>query len=65
MFIQTVSMLLLLLLVLAGGAVLYMGVFKAHRAGVSTAKKAMSGIFAYGLSAIFWLTNYSYHHIGW
>ena len=65
MFLAIVSVLLMVLLVLCGGAALYMGLFKAHRKDTGLVKKVVCGIVSYALSTVFWFGNYSYHHLGW
>ena len=65
MFLTIVSTLFLFILFLAGGAVLFMGVFKAHKNGTGFAKKCISGVTAYTLSAVIWFGLYSYQHMGW
>lgn len=65
MFLYTVFICLALLLFLAGGAALHMGVFKAHRPDKSLAQKTVTGILSYGFSAVFWFFSYSHHYLGW
>lgn len=57
--------LFMVLLVLAGAAALYMGVFKAHRPGAGFARKAVSGVLSGVLSATVWAISYSHHYLGW
>jgi hypothetical protein len=56
---------LLLLLILSGAAVIYMGVFHAHRPGTGFGKKAFGAVGSCGLSALAWLVMYSYYYLGW
>ena len=48
-----------------GGAVLHLGVFKAHRPETGFVKKVIGGIVSYAISALVWLALYSYHYLGW
>ena len=65
MFLSFVFVCLLVLLVLASGAALYMGLFQSHRKSASFGKKALSGIISYGVSACVWFFMYSFHYLGW
>jgi hypothetical protein len=65
MFMTIVFILLMVLLIIAGGAALNMGVFKAHRQETSFIKKAIGGVVSYGISAAVWLCMYSYHYMQW
>ena len=65
MFIMIVFIFLMVVLILSGGAVIHMGVFKAHRPERGFGKKVFSGIVSYGISALAWLAMYSYHYLGW
>jgi hypothetical protein len=65
MFMASVFTGLMLLLILAGGAALYMGVLKAAGPHVSLARKAASGIVAYAISGSVWGLLYSFHYLGW
>ena len=65
MFMMIVFILLMTLLILSGGAVLYMGVFHSHRPQAGLGKKIFSGIVSFGISALAWLALYSYHYLGW
>jgi len=56
---------LIILLFLAGGAAIHMGIFKAHRETASFSRKVLGGIAAYGISAMAWFFMYSYHYLGW
>jgi hypothetical protein len=55
----------MVLLFLAGGAAIYMGLFKAHRLTASFSRKVFSGIAAYAISATAWFFIYSHHYLGW
>ncbi len=65
MFMMIVFIFLMIVLVLSGGATIYMGVFRAHRPETGFGKKVFSGIVSYGISALSWLSMYSYHYLGW
>lgn len=65
MFMMIVFILLALLLFLASGAAIHMGVFKVHRGEVSISRKAFSGIVSYGLSALVWSFMYSHYYLSW
>lgn len=65
MFMLIVTIFLMVLLIIAGGTALYMGLFKAHRPGTGFTKKAVSGVLAYSLSAAVWLAMYSHHYLKW
>jgi hypothetical protein len=65
MLMTIVFILLMILLILSGGAALHLGIFKAHRPEISTVKKTLGGVVPYGISAAFWLVLYSYHYLGW
>ncbi len=56
---------LMILLILSGGAVLHLGIFKVHRPGTSFRKKVSGAIVSYGLSAAAWLLMYSYQYLDW
>lgn len=55
----------LLLLVLAGAAALYLGVFKAQRPGRRAGTRALCGVLSGVLSAAFWIVLYSHQYLGW
>ena len=65
MFMTVVFIILMIVLVLSGGAALHLGIFKAHRPETGTVKKVLGGIVSYGMSAAVWLVFYSYHYLGW
>ena len=65
MFMTVVFIFLMALLILTGGAVLHLGVFKAHRPETGFVKKVFGGIVSYAISALVWLALYSYHYLGW
>ena len=65
MFMMFVFTFLMILLILSGAAVIYMGVFHSHRPETAFVKKVISGIVSYGISALAWLAVYSYHYLGW
>lgn len=65
MFLSMVFICLLILLFLAGGAALHMGIFKAHQEEKSLLAKTITGILSYGFSAVFWFFSYSHHYLGW
>ncbi|MBN1848482.1 MAG: hypothetical protein JW932_07845 [Deltaproteobacteria bacterium] len=65
MFMMIVFIFMALVLFLATGAAIYMGIFKAHSENASLARKTFSGIASYGFSAVFWFFMYSYHYLGW
>ncbi len=65
MFMMIVSIFLLILLILSGGALIHLGVFKAHRPETGFGKKVWGGIVSYGLSTAAWLLMYIYHYLGW
>jgi hypothetical protein len=65
MFMMIVFIFLMSVLILSGGAAIYMGVFKAHRPETGFGKRIFSGIASYGISALAWLAMYSYHYLGW
>lgn len=65
MFMSFVFVCLLILLVLAGGTALYMGIFRANGDNVSLGKKAFYGVLSYGLSVFIWFFMYSFHYLGW
>jgi hypothetical protein len=65
MFMTAVFIFLMVLLILSGGAVLHMGVFKVHLPETSFGKKVFGGIVSYGLSAASWLLMYSHRYLGW
>lgn len=65
MFMTTVFILLMVLLILSGGAALHMGVFKAHRPETGSVQKAVGGVVSYAISAAVWLAFYSHHYLGW
>ncbi len=56
---------LAVLLFLASTAALYMGLFKAHRAGKTPGVKALSGVAAGALAGVFWFYAYSFTYLGW
>lgn len=57
--------LLMALLILAGGAALHLGFFKAHLKETGFVKKGLGGVFSYGFSTFVWLIMYSHHYLGW
>lgn len=65
MFMTIVFVLLMVLLIVAGGAALHLGVFKAHREETGFVRKALGGVLSYGFSAFAWLLMYSHHYLGW
>lgn len=65
MFAMIVFVFLMILLILSGGAVIHMGVFKVHRPEAGFGRKVFGGIVSYGISALAWLALYSYHYLGW
>jgi hypothetical protein len=65
MFMTVVFIFLMILLILTGGAVLHLGVFKAHHPETGFIKKVFGGIVSYTISALVWLALYSYHYLGW
>jgi hypothetical protein len=65
MFTMIVFILLMVLLIVASGAALHLGVFKAHREETGFVRKALGGVISYGFSAIAWLGMYSHHYLGW
>lgn len=65
MFMLIVFIFLMALLIIASGAALYMGLFKAHRDGAGFVKKALGGVVSFGLSAAVWLAMYSHHYLKW
>jgi len=56
---------LMIVLILSGGALIHMGVFKAHRPETGFGRRVVGGIVSYGISALAWLAMYSYHYLGW
>jgi hypothetical protein len=65
MFSAIVFVSLMLLLFLAGGAAVHMGVFKSHRKEKGSGYNVLTGMGSYGLSALFWFFCYSHHYLGW
>lgn len=65
MFDYTVFIGLALLLFIAGGATIHMGVFGAMKPESSFVKKALTGVVSYALSGVFWYGCYGYHYLGW
>lgn len=65
MFMMIVFIFLMIVLILSGGAVIHMGVFKAHRPETGFGRRVAGGIVSYGISALAWLAMYSYHYLGW
>ncbi len=65
MFSAIIFVCLMLLLFLAGGAAVHMGVFKSHKQGKSLASKTITGILSYGFSAVFWFFSYTHFYLGW
>jgi hypothetical protein len=65
MFMSIVFVCLMLLLFLAGGAAIHLGLFKTHRETASFTCKVLGGVAAYGISAVIWFFMYSHHHLGW
>jgi hypothetical protein len=65
MFMMIVFICLMTVLILSGGAVIHMGVFKAHRPETGFCQKVLGGIMSYAISALAWLALYSYHYLGW
>lgn len=56
---------LALLLFLATGAAIYLGIFKSGRQGTGKVKKVTTAIVSYCISAVFWYFAYGHHYIGW
>lgn len=65
MFMSSVFVCLFILLVLAGGAALDTGLFKAGGTDAGSGRQALSSIFSYGISAGIWSLIYSFHYLGW
>ena len=65
MFMSFVFACLFILMIVAGGAALHMGLFKADRKGFGSGRQVLSGIFSYGVSGCVWFIIYSYHYLGW
>ena len=65
MFSMIVFFCLMLLLFIAGGAAMHMGIFKVHRKENSFGVKTITGVVSYGFSAVFWFFCYSHHYLGW
>lgn len=55
----------MLVLVLATGAALYMGLFRAHRTGLGLGRKILCGLASGVLSAVVWNILYSHQYLGW
>lgn len=53
------------LLVVLTTAALYMGLFRAARPTVSTARKAFSGIASGVIACLAWFFMYSHRYLGW
>jgi hypothetical protein len=64
-FAAVVFILLMIALMLSGGAAIHLGVFKAHHPDTGFGQKVVGGIVSYGLSAAAWLLMYSYFYLGW
>lgn len=65
MFMTIIFIFLMALLILTGGAVIHLGLFKVHRPETGSGKKVVGGILSYAISALVWLALYSYHYLGW
>ena len=65
MFMMIVFIFLMIILILSGGAVIHMGIFRAHQPETGFGKSFFSGIVSYTISALVWLALYSYHYLGW
>lgn len=65
MFMMIVFVFLMIVLILSGGAVIYMGVFHCHRPETGFGKRIFGGIVSYAISALVWAAIYSYHYLGW
>jgi len=64
-FHYIVFTLLALLLFLASGAAIHMGVFKAHRRETGAANKIVTGIVSYVIAGTYWYLAYGYHYLDW
>ncbi len=65
MFDLIVFWLLALILFLATGAAINMGLFRADRPGRGLAYKTLAGLCSYAFSGAAWYFMYSYHYLGW
>lgn len=65
MFESVVFVLLCSLLVLAGGAAIYMGVMKRLCSEMTFGGSVFFSIFSFTLSAVIWFFIYSFHYLGW
>lgn len=64
-FSYIVFTLLALLLFLATGAAIHLGVFRAGRQGITQFRKVTTAILSYGFSGIVWYLAYGHHYVGW
>ena len=55
----------MVVLLLATGTALYMGVFRAHRTGVSLPSKVVRGMFSAFMSIALWFGLYSWSYLSW
>jgi hypothetical protein len=55
----------MLLLFLATGSALYMGVFRAHRDGLSLSSKVVRGMLSAFMSVAMWFGLYSWSYLSW
>lgn len=65
MFMYVVLILLACLLVLATGAALYIGVFKASRPDIGLGRKILSGLASGMVATVIWFFFYSHQYLGW
>ncbi len=65
MFDLIVFWMLALILFLASGAAVYMGIFKADKPGRGLAYKTLTGLCSYTFSGVAWYFMYSYHYLRW
>lgn len=65
MFDLFVFWLLAVILFLATGAALYMGLFKADKPAKGLKYKFFSGLCSYGTSLTVWYFMYSYRYLDW
>lgn len=59
------NLIFLAVLLLATGAALYMGVFKANRDGVPMASKFFRGVLSALISGVTWFGLYSWSYLSW
>ena len=55
----------MMVLLLATGSALYMGVFRAHRDGVSFPAKIVRGLLSAFMSVMLWSGLYSWSYLSW